>query len=96
MACFAKIFLELVAWTPCRTRRTAACSRHPASTSPCESPTLPAEPQFRAHHIDRLAGGGAQATDTSSTKMVPVPYQPCTHIVTLVDAPVLKVTDSFV
>src|SRR2546429_1202294 len=24
MTCFAKIFLELVAWTPCRTKRTAA------------------------------------------------------------------------
>ena len=38
----------------------------------------------------------AQPTETSSTKIVPVPYQPWTHTRTLLDEPVLKVTDSLV
>ena len=45
---------------------------------------------------DRHPPPHGQLTDTSSTKTVPVPYQPCTQMRTLVDVVVLNVTDSLV
>jgi len=38
----------------------------------------------------------AQDTVTSSTYTVPVPYQPCSQMVTVPELPVVKETDSFV